>query len=215
MNQRAIGSSLCTLAAILMSTQAVLAQDAAPGLQDLVGAKGSGGEHALQERGYRFVRGSRSGGGSYSYWRQEHTGQCVIVRTGDGRYESLVKAPDADCAGGSPEGIPERGSDEYGMRCATVCGVFVDGKPYRYKCTVEGAAPGGSGKTLVHYPDQKIALHWQGGKRVSVTFEGMKAQETTFSTSEGSTQCLAGGKNYFYVSDPDAAEMEVKHFKDQ
>ena len=32
---------------------------------------------------------------------------------------------------------------------ATVCGVIVDGKTYRYKCTVEGAAPGGRGEYLL------------------------------------------------------------------
>jgi hypothetical protein len=35
----------------------------------------------------------------------------------------------------------------------TVCGVTVDGKPYRYKCTVEGAGPGGPGETTLHFPD--------------------------------------------------------------
>jgi hypothetical protein len=35
----------------------------------------------------------------------------------------------------------------------TVCGVTVDGKPYRHKCTVEGAGPGGPGETTLHFPD--------------------------------------------------------------
>ena len=82
-----------------------------------------------------------------------------------------------------------------------------------FECTVEGAAPGGRGKTVVHYPDQKITLNWRGGKRVNVTFEGMKPQPTTFNTSEGNTQFVYEGKTYFYVSDPGAAEMEVKHFR--
>lgn len=54
-----------------------------------------------------------------------------------------------------------------------------------------------------------------GFATVSVMFEGMKAQPATFSTSEGNTQFVFEGKTYFYTSDPGAAEMEVKHFKDQ
>ncbi len=50
---------------------------------------------------------------------------------------------------------------------------------------------------------------------MGVEFEGMKTQQTTFSTSEGSTQFMYEGKPYFYVSDPGAAEMEVKHFHGQ
>ena len=50
---------------------------------------------------------------------------------------------------------------------------------------------------------------------MSVTFEGMKAQPATFSTSEGNTQFVFEGKTYFYTSDPGAAKMEVKHFKGQ
>ena len=197
------------------SNRSSAARDSAPGLQDLVGARGSSGEQALQERGYKFVKGEKSGGASYTNWRNSHTGQCIIVRTVNGRYESLVKAPDADCRGGAAESAPAEGFDEHGSRFATVCGVIVDGKTYRYQCTVEGAAPGGSGKTVVHYPDQNITLNWRGGKRVSVTFEGMKPQQLTFNTSEGNIQFVFEGKTYFYTSDPGAAEMEVKHFRGQ
>jgi hypothetical protein len=191
------------------------AQDSVPGLQDLVGARGSSGEQALQDRGYKFVKGEKSGGASYTYWRNTRTGQCIVVRTANGRYESLVKALEMSCRDGSTETAPTEDSDKHGSRFATVGGVIVDGKTYRYKCTVEGAAPGGSGKTVLHYPDQNITLNWRGGKRVNVTFEGMKAQPATFSTSEGNTQFVFEDKTYFYTSDPGAAEMEVKHFKGQ
>lgn len=210
MKHRVIGYSTGALAAVLIFTQAALAQDPAPGLQDLVGARGSSGEQALQERGYKFVKGEKSGGASYTNWRNARTGQCVIVQTVNGRYQSLVKAPDADCQGGAAESAPAPGRGGF----ATVCGVIVDGKTYRYKCTVEGAAPGGPGKTVVHYPDQNITLNWRGGRRGSVTFEGMKPQPVTFNTSEGNTQFIFEGKTYFYVSDRGAAEMEVKHFKE-
>lgn len=215
MNHRAIRHVVGALVSAFILTQTALAQDPAPGLQDLVGARGSSGEQVLQQRGYQFVKGEKSGADSYTYWRQARTGQCIVVRTANGRYASLVKALDASCQGDSSDGVPAPGFDEHGSRFATVCGVIVDGKTYRYKCTVEGAAPGGSGKTVVHYPDQNITLNWRGKRRGSVTFEGMKAQPVTFSTAEGNTQFIYEGKTYFYTSDPGAAEMEVKHFKGQ
>ncbi len=54
MKHRVIGYSTGVLAAALLLTQAARAQDPAPGLQDLVGARGSSGEQALQERGYKL-----------------------------------------------------------------------------------------------------------------------------------------------------------------
>lgn len=217
MKHRVIRHSAGALAAALLSIQPAQAQDPAPGLQDLVGARGRDGEQVLEKRGYTFVRGEKSGGDSYTYWRKgRRAGQCVIVRTAEGRYQSLVNAPDLDCqASNAADGVPAAGLDEHGSRFATVCGVIAAGKTYRYKCTVEGAAPGGPGKTVIHYPDQNITLNWRGRNRVAVTFEGMKPQQLMFNTSEGNTQFIYEGKPYFYVSDPDAAAMEVKHFKGQ
>lgn len=211
MKYRMMGYSAGALAAALIFTQAALAQDPAPGLQDLVGARGSSGEEALRDRGYTYVKGEKSGAGSYTYWREARTGQCIVVRTAEGRYQSLVTALKSSCQDGAAESAPAPKAGGF----ATVCGVIVDGKTYRYKCTVEGAAPGGRGKTVLHYPDQNITLTWRGKSRGNATFEGMKPQQVTFSTSEGNTQFIFEGKTYFYTSDPGAAEMEVKHFKDQ
>ncbi|MCB1826572.1 MAG: hypothetical protein KDJ54_19135 [Candidatus Competibacteraceae bacterium] len=194
-------------------TQPVYAQDPAPGLQDLVGARGSSGEQALEKRGYRFVKGEKSGGNSYTNWLNARSGQCIIVRTANGRYQSIVSAPDLDCRGGAAESAPPPGSGASGGRFATVCGVIVGGKHYRYKCRVEGAAPGGRGRTILHYPDQTITLNWHGGRRVSVIFEGMKPQQTTYNTSEDTTQFVFEDKTYFYISDRRAAKMEVRNFR--
>ena len=209
MKHRVIGYFAGILAALLISTPAAYAQYPALDLRDLVGARGSSGEQALQERGYTYVKGEKSGGDSYTYWRQARTGRCIVVRTAEGRYQSLVTALNASCQGGAAERAPGPGG------FATVCGVIVDGKTYRYRCAVEGAMPGGPGKTVLHYPDQNITLHWRHGYQVGVEFEGMKVMPTTVNTSEGNTQFMFEGKTYFYTSDPGAAEMEVKHFKGQ
>ena len=208
MKRCVIGYSAGALVAALILAPATYAQDPAPGLQDLVGARGSSGEQALQERGYKFIKGEKSGSDSYTNWRNTRTGQCVIVRTANGRYQSLVSAPAFDCQGGAAESAPAPGGGS-GGRFATVCGATVEGKLYRYKCTVEGAAPGGPGKTVVRYPDQNITLNWRGPRRASVIFEGMKPQSVRPSTSEGTTQFISEGKTYFYVSDRDAPRLEV------
>ena len=64
MQHRVIGYSLGALAAAFLLAQGAYAQDPAPGLQDLVGARGSSGEKALEDRGYKFVKGEKSGGAS-------------------------------------------------------------------------------------------------------------------------------------------------------
>lgn len=135
MKHRVISYSVEVIAAALLSIQTAQAQDSAPGLQDLVGARVSSGEQLLQKRGYPFVKGEKSGSGSYTYWRKgRRSGGCIIVRTAEGRYQSLVKAPDLDCqASNAADGVPAVGLDEYGSRFNTVCGVIVDRKTYRYK----------------------------------------------------------------------------------
>jgi hypothetical protein len=67
----------------------------AAGLQDLVGARGAGGESELERRGYTFVKGEKGGDSSYTNWRKGS--HCVTVRTVDGHYKSIVDAPMPDC----------------------------------------------------------------------------------------------------------------------
>jgi hypothetical protein len=52
MKHRVIGYCAAALAAAFLLAQGAYAQDPAPGQQDLVGARGSSGEQALEERGY-------------------------------------------------------------------------------------------------------------------------------------------------------------------
>lgn len=56
-------------------------------LQDLVGARGAGGETELQNRGYDSVAGNKWSNG----WH------CVTVHTADGRYKSIVDTPMSKC----------------------------------------------------------------------------------------------------------------------
>jgi len=77
------------------SSQTTSGTGGAKDLQDLVGARASGGEQELQQRGYKYAQGSKGGGSSYTNWRKgEH---CVTVRTTNGHYVSIVDVTMLDC----------------------------------------------------------------------------------------------------------------------
>ena len=75
------------------STQSV----ATPYTQDLVGARGRDGESSLEQRGFVWVKTEKSDTDSYSFWQHRQSGQCITVRTSDGRYASIVNSPAFDC----------------------------------------------------------------------------------------------------------------------
>lgn len=86
-------SGACIFA--LLSTQALAAP--ASGLQDLVGARGAGGESELENRGYVNVSGHPVQGGVVTYWWNRDDRRCVQVTTRDGRYAALDDATRSDC----------------------------------------------------------------------------------------------------------------------
>lgn len=188
------------------------AQEGVPGLQDLIGARGSSGEQALEKRGYHWVRTEKSGDAAYSYWQESENGQCVTVRTENGRYASIVTAPAADCAKGDDHAAA---TDAASGSFQTVCGVMTGGKTYRYRCKAEDQVQGGRKvSTTLHYPDQTLKLVWKSGKQVELHFEGMVPQTAHYATAEGETNFQFEDKTYFYISNRDLARDEVEHFQD-
>lgn len=104
----------------------VQAQNPVGNLQDLVGARGSSGESALQRRGYRFLRTDKSEAGVYQYWRESRSGRCVTIRVDQGRYQSFVYAPEFDC-----QNQASSGTGNETIRCRfngqpLTCNVYVD-----------------------------------------------------------------------------------------
>jgi hypothetical protein len=197
-----------TLALSLLAGPALAADEPVPALQDLMGAKGASVETALTGRGYAFQGRGAGARSDHEYWREAKTSACVGVRYRDNRVTAVVRATGADCAAAAANKPQAPAPTAAGF--STVCGVTVDGKPYRYKCTVEGAAPGGPGKTTLHFPDNKVTLEWRGAGKASATFEGMNPQDVAVTSTEGTTQFLFEGKPYFWVSDRRAAEAELK-----
>lgn len=191
----------------------VAAQDAVPSLQDLIGARGGDGERQLQQRGYNFIRTEKSGDSAYSFWQEQENGQCITVRTTDGRYASIVYSPPSDCQGGYQSGGSDSKYDRED-KFDTICGVIVGGETYRYRCKAVDFYDGGQKmKTALHYPDQTIHLKWKGGDRVVLRFDGMKPMDTTYASYEGETNFQFEDKTYFYISNKDMARMEVENYK--
>jgi hypothetical protein len=132
------------LLALLLLASPAAAQDAVPALKDLVGARAAGAESDMTARGYEFLRTDEAGDAKYGYWREKSTGKCVTVRTAEGRYESIVYAPAADC--GAPAPTPAAADD--GMR--DIKCKFA-GKEQRCKVAISQSQAGTS--VDVHFPD--------------------------------------------------------------
>ncbi|MBE9140231.1 hypothetical protein IQ254_24030 [Nodosilinea sp. LEGE 07088] len=124
-----VGWSLAIVGTLMLAIASnAQAQNPSPGLQDLVGARGRDGERILEERGYEFRWADKSSGSDvYTYWTNYSTGECVTVRTEEGRYASLVTAPAFDCDQGdpghaqstTPSGVDRRLADLIGVRASS------------------------------------------------------------------------------------------------
>jgi hypothetical protein len=149
-------------------------------------------ETALTSRGYAFLGPGEGARSDFQYWRERQTSQCVGVRYRDNRVTAVVHAANAECEKAAANKPKAPAPTATGFH--TVCGVTVDGKPYRYKCTVEGAGPSGPGQTTLHFPDNTVTLKWLGAKMATATF-------------------LFEGKPYYWVSDRRAAELELQSLR--
>ncbi|UXH79003.1 hypothetical protein [Roseateles amylovorans] len=73
-------------------------------VQDLVGVRAPGGESELASRGYVNVGGRKGDDRAWTFWWNDRRGVCLSVATREGRYESLVSTPAADCGQDSRRG---------------------------------------------------------------------------------------------------------------
>lgn len=99
-------------------------------VRDLVGVRGASGESELASRGYVNVGGRTGDDRKWTYWWNERRGVCLSVSTANGRYDSIVSTPAADCRNGNggaadrPEefgyGSPPRGGG-YREHIALIC----------------------------------------------------------------------------------------------
>jgi hypothetical protein len=67
----------------------------ATALQYLLGARASSGEMQMEDRGYEYVKGQKSGGMAFLNWvKGSH---CITIRTENGHYASIVDVTMLDC----------------------------------------------------------------------------------------------------------------------
>jgi hypothetical protein len=59
-------------------------------LSDMVGARAGQADDELARRGYQFDHNQNSGNDIYGYYRETATGECVVIKTSDGRFQSIV-----------------------------------------------------------------------------------------------------------------------------
>lgn len=69
-------------------------------LSDLVGARASGGETQLEQRGYTFIKTEKGEDRSWSNWYKASNKTCVTLVTYNGRYDSITDSPVFDCNNG-------------------------------------------------------------------------------------------------------------------
>lgn len=181
----------------------------------IVSAANTGGWNDL----YRLESG---GGAAATYVKHVFDGTKYVERermpadkapdgtrclAGDVSVETGIPLEPADAAApGSGPSAPA--PSETGF--STVCGVTVGGQDYRYKCTVEGAAAGTSGETVLHFPDNSVTLRWQGGGKATATFAGMVPKDITVTTADGVTRFPFEDKVYFFASDRAVAAAQLK-----
>lgn len=88
--------SICVSAALVGGPVAAAAKSAS-NLRDLIGARAAGGERDLQRRGFVLTDGHKGSSSSYTYWWSASRRDCVMVRTSDGRFQSINDVSAADC----------------------------------------------------------------------------------------------------------------------
>ena len=182
----------------------IVAAEKTGGWNDLLRLESGGGAAASYVRhtfdGKRYVERERTPGGTAPKGKR-----CLA---GDVTFQNgipLEPLSDEVPAASGPE-APAPSKTGF----STVCGVTVGGKEYRYKCTVEGVAPGASGTTVLHFPDNDVTFTWSGGGKATATFAGMNPQAITFSTADGVTRFTFEDKVYFFASDRNVAAAQLK-----
>jgi len=85
------------LVLLFISTLSMNAQTRAPGLQDIVGERGSSAEKMLRNRGFYHITTDKTRTEAYQYWWKYKDNQCILMRVYDGNAASIVNTTKYDC----------------------------------------------------------------------------------------------------------------------
>lgn len=139
---------------------------------DLVGARAAGGESELASRGYINVGGRSGADRKWTYWWNDRRGVCLSVATVEGRYDSLVASPSAECQQGNAPGDNRQDRpQEFGY-----------GPPSRndYREHIALICYGESQKMTTQ---TQSGYEWDSSKRKYVSKSGFETTNQDFSTS--------------------------------
>lgn len=75
-----------------------------PDLEDLVGARGAGGETQMEARGYQQVRATKVRDQSWTFWWSDVQKACVAIATTEGRFAAINQIPIQNCRPGGVAG---------------------------------------------------------------------------------------------------------------
>ena len=96
-------------------------------LQDIVGEKGSYAEMDLEKRGYVHIKTDKSRSDAYSSWWNPDRKKCVTYHLVDGRVQSIVDVPPADCNQSSHSNHGSHHGQKHGhARTDDIVGLSVD-----------------------------------------------------------------------------------------
>ncbi|MBX7534674.1 hypothetical protein K3175_03285 [Qipengyuania sp. GH1] len=97
MHVTALGSTLASVAALVLATTPAFAEKASQ-LTTLNGLPADGAESALISRGFTYITGNTNQMGyTYSYWWDASDRNCVSVEAYGGTVETITDASDKDC----------------------------------------------------------------------------------------------------------------------
>lgn len=199
-------------------TVSAAAQDTPRDVRDLVGARASSGESALENRGYKFIKTTEGEDRKWSNWWKASTKTCITVATVNGRYDTIVNSTPEDCKTGSADNSDAgAGNDDFsdlvGARAAG--GETELGKRgYKFIKTTEGT-------------DRKWANWWKASTKTCLTvatvngrFDSIVSGTPADCTGGGSGGNSSGSSNKVDLSDLVGAraagaetEMESRGFR--
>lgn len=89
---------LAALATVTLFTPCLaVAQDIPNNLRDLIGARAAGGENQLMSRGFEHIKTQQGADRLWANWWNDSRRECITVVVMNGRYDSIVTSPPADC----------------------------------------------------------------------------------------------------------------------
>jgi hypothetical protein len=98
-----IVTSVLSVALVTSSVAGIApaAAQTAPGMGDLIGARGSSAESEMTSRGYKFAKNM----GSAALWWNSNSKKCVSVAVDNGRVASIESASAKDCGHGGDDAL--------------------------------------------------------------------------------------------------------------